>query len=131
VAWLAILAPVMLGRSVAIPDSLLGVLILRPCQWPVSRCERAVGPRALLLRLLADALHCADLGSRIRRQGPVPSNGTGRVVTRSRAAQVVTARRWLVGELDDQVALPVGFVCDMLGLDAAVLAAAVLRPSTA
>jgi hypothetical protein len=35
------------------------------------------------------------------------------------------ARRWLCGELDGQVALPIGFVCDMLGLDAGVLAAAV------
>jgi hypothetical protein len=47
----------MLGRSLAIPDSLLGAAIMRPSQWPGPRCERAVGARALLLRLLADALH--------------------------------------------------------------------------
>jgi len=39
-------------------------------------------------------------------------------------------RRWLVGELDDQVALPIGYVCDMLGLDAGVLAAAVRARAT-
>jgi hypothetical protein len=120
----------MLGHSVAIPDALLGAAIMRPCQWPGPRCERADGCRALLLRLLADALHQADLGPRIRRQGPAPSNGSGRVATRSRVAQVVTARRWLVGELDGQVALPVTFVCDALGLDAGVLAAAVRAQAT-
>jgi hypothetical protein len=60
-AWFAILA-VMLGRSVAIPDSLLGAALVLPSQWPGPRCERAVGARALLLRLLADALHQAELG---------------------------------------------------------------------
>jgi hypothetical protein len=74
VAWIKILAPVMLGRSLAIPDSLLGAAIMRPCQWPSARCERAVGARALLLRVLADVLHQADLGPRIRRQGPAPGN---------------------------------------------------------
>jgi hypothetical protein len=110
-------------RSLAIPDSLLGAAIMRPSQWPGPRCERADGARALLLRLLADALHQADLGPRIRRQGPAPRNGSCRAGTRARAAQVVIARRWLLGELDDQVALPVGWVCDMLGIDKGVLAA--------
>jgi hypothetical protein len=37
---------------------------------------------------------------------------------------------WLTGTLDDQVRLPVAFVCDALGLDAGVLAAAVrVRPT--
>jgi hypothetical protein len=115
----------MLGHSVAIPDSLLGAAIMRPCKFPGARCERAVGARALLLRLLADALHCADLGPRIRRQGPAPRNGSCRAGTRARAKQIAIARRWLVGELDAEVALPVGWVCDMLGIDADVLAAAV------
>jgi len=35
------------------------------------------------------------------------------------------ARRWLVGELDAEVRLPVGFVCDCLGISAGVLAAVV------
>jgi len=47
------------------------------------------------------------------------------VATRARRAQVDAARRWVVGDLDDQVALPIGYVCDMLGIDADVLAAAV------
>jgi hypothetical protein len=84
----------------------------------------------LLLRLLADALHQADLGPRMRRQGPAPSNRACRAGTRTRATQVVAARRWLAGELDDQVAFPIGYVCDMLGLDAGVLAAAVRARAT-
>jgi len=78
-----------------------------------------------LLRLLVDALHHTDLGPRIRRQGPAPRPRTGRVGTRARAKQVVTARRWLVGELDAEVALPVRYVCDMLGIEFDVLADAV------
>jgi len=106
-------------RPLAMPDALLGVMIVRPCQFPGGRSERAVGARALLLRLLADALHQADLRPRMRRKGA--RTGPGRVTR----AQVVVARRWLLGELDDQVALPVGWVCDMLNIDADVLAAVV------
>ena len=114
----------MLGRSLSIiPESLLGAAIMRPCQFPGPRCERAEGARALLLRLLADALHQADLGPCIRRQGP----GFRPVGTRARAKQVALARRWLLGELDAEVALPVGFVCDALGINADVLAAAAAR----
>jgi hypothetical protein len=36
-------------------------------------------------------------------------------------------RRWLVGELVDQVAVPVHLVCDVLGIDGTALAAAVRR----
>src|SRR5262245_46240203 len=114
----------MLGRSVSIPDSLLGAAIMRPCQFPGPRCERAVGARAMLLRLLADALSQADLGPRMRRKGA--RTGPGRVTR----AQVAVARQWLVGELDDQVALPVGWVCDMLGIDVDVLAADVRAGAT-
>lgn len=35
------------------------------------------------------------------------------------------AQRWLAGELDADVALPVQVVCTMLGIDAGMLAAAV------
>jgi hypothetical protein len=121
----------MLGRlSPSIPDALLGAAIMRPCQFPGPRCERAVGARALLLRLLVDALHHADLGSRIRRQGPAPRIGTCRVGTRARAARVLAARRWLLGELDAEVALPCRWVCDMLGIEFDVLAAAVRARAT-
>lgn len=66
----------MLGRSLAIPDSLLSAAIMRPCQRPSARCERAVGARALLLQVLADVLHQADLGPRIRRQGRRPATAS-------------------------------------------------------
>jgi hypothetical protein len=116
----------MLGcLSPSIPDPLLGVAIMRPCQFPGRRSDRAAGARALLLRLLADALSQADLGPRMRRKAPRTGPGCA---TR---AQVVVARRWLLGELDDQVALPVRYVCDMLGIDAGVLAAAVRARITA
>src|SRR5215475_13488020 len=113
----------MFGRlSPSIPDALLGVAIMRPCQFPGGRSERAVGARALLVRLLADALSQADLGPRMRRRGSAPTRtGPGRVTR----ARVVVARRWLLGELDDQVALPVRWVCDVLGIESDVLAAAV------
>jgi hypothetical protein len=35
------------------------------------------------------------------------------------------ATAWLLGELDGQVVVPIGYVCDALGLDAGALAAAV------
>jgi len=79
----------------------------------------------MLLRLLADAIYQADLGPSVRRQGPGPRAGAGRFGARRRPAQIVAARRWLAGELDDQVRLPIAFVCDALGLDAGMLAAAV------
>jgi hypothetical protein len=128
VARLTILAALMLGRPPSIPDALFDADILRPCQWPGARCARAAGPRALLLRLLADAVYQADLG--VRRQGPGPRHGSGRFGARRRPAQIVAARRWLAGELDDQVRLPIAFVCDALGLDHDVLAAAVRARAT-
>jgi len=41
--------------------------------------------------------------------------------------QRTLAQRWLCGELDDQVAVPVRFVCDVLGIDGDAIAAAVRR----
>ena len=114
-----------MGRALPLPDALRGCDILRPCQWPGERYQRAVGPRAMLLRLLADALHQADLGPRMRRKAPRTGPGSA---TR---AQVVAARRWLLGELDDQVALPIGWVCDVLGVEHDVLAAAVRASASA
>jgi hypothetical protein len=94
-------------------------------QFPGGRSERAVGARALLVRLLADALAQTDLGPRMRRKAPRTGPGSA---TR---AQVVAARRWLLGELDDQVALPIGWVCDVLGVEHDVLAAAVRASASA
>jgi hypothetical protein len=113
----------MLGHSVAIPDELLGAAIMVPSQWR-ARCVRPDGARALLMRVLADALHHADLGPRMRRK--TPRTGPGRATR----GQVLAARRWLLGELDAEVALPVRFVCDALGIDADVLATAVRARAT-
>jgi hypothetical protein len=41
------------------------------------------------------------------------------------AAMRRTAGAWLLGALDDQVVVPVAWVCDALGIDASVLAAIV------
>jgi hypothetical protein len=62
-----------------------------------------------------------------RGLGPPPPRATpdARARVRRRATARTLARRWLLGELDGQVALPVTLVCDALGLDASVLAAAV------
>lgn len=121
----------MLARSAWIPDELLGAAIMVPSQWPGPRRERPDGARALLLRLLADALHCADLGPRIRRrQGPAPRTGPDRGGTHARATRIALARRWLLGDLDAEVALPVSLVCDALGIDAGVLSAAVTARAT-
>jgi hypothetical protein len=40
------------------------------------------------------------------------------------------ARRWLLSEFDAEVALPVGYLCNSLGLDAGRLAAAVRSRAT-
>jgi len=110
----------MIGRlSPSIPNELLGVAVVLPGQVPGGRSDRAVGARAMLVRLLADAVAQADVGVRMRRKTPRTGPGSA---TR---AQVLTARRWLLGELDDQVALPVRFVCDVLGIEHSRLAAAV------
>ena len=85
----------MLGRSLAIPDALLDVAMVRPCQWPGERRARNVGPRALLLRLLADALHQADLGPRIR-PAKIPCramwNGRGAITSSADSAEAVRPR---------------------------------------
>jgi hypothetical protein len=55
-----------------------------------------------------------------------PRTGPGRATR----AQVVVARRWLLGELDAEVPLPVRFVCDALGIEADVLARVVRARAT-
>jgi hypothetical protein len=58
-------------------------------------------------------------------------------VVRSIASPPLHPRRralafaWLTGTLDDQLALPIGFVCDALGIDAGALAAAAQDALTA
>jgi hypothetical protein len=53
--------------------------------------------------------------------GKLPRQGPGR----GHAQHHVLACRWLTGELDGQVVLPVSLVCAALNLDPVVLAAAV------
>jgi hypothetical protein len=74
-----------------------------------------LGARALVARLLLEAIGDAGVlvGGRWHRQG--------------QPERRELARRWLQGELDAQVALPVRLVCGALGLDAGVLAATVAR----
>ena len=79
-----------------------------PAQLP--RRGAHPGVRALLAELLRAALRDAGV---VRTIAPVQPR---------RQALAVA---WLTGTLDAEVALPVTFVCDALGLDAGVLAAAV------
>jgi hypothetical protein len=71
--------------------------------------------RALLVELLREALRDAGVMAGIAPTHP-----------RRRAL----ALAWLTGTFDGQVAVPVGFVCDALGLDAGALAAAVQARAT-
>ena len=68
--------------------------------------------------------------------GPAPRRGTGlpptaaafaRAQARRRVTARTLARRWLLGELDDQVTVPIAWVSDALGIDAATLARIVQR----
>src|SRR4029453_7745739 len=84
-----------------------------PSQLPDRHAVHAAGPRALLTRLLVLALCEAGW----------PLDGCSRwaaVPPRHRVRcqrQRTLAVRWLLGELDDQVAVPVRLDCDVLGID--------------
>jgi hypothetical protein len=117
--WMLVVAP-----APRLDAQLLDVQQIVPAQLPRRAVGQDTGARALFVRLLQLALWDAGLGATgTGRRGPTRP-------ARPRPAQVVAARRWLVGDLDDQVALPIGFVCDALGLDADVLAAAVRTGTT-
>jgi hypothetical protein len=84
-----------------------------PSQLPDRHAVHAAGPRALLTRLLVLALCEAGW--------PLDgcSSGAG-APPRHRVrwqTQRTLAVRWLLGELDDQVAVPVRLDCDVLGID--------------
>jgi hypothetical protein len=85
---------------------------MRWVQWrtPCDVSAHGRGVRALYARMLWGALVEAGLA---------PCHG------RPRPALHTLARRWLAGELDAEVALPIAFVCDLLGIDAGMLAATV------
>ena len=95
----------------AIEPHLLGIESLLPIQ--VAPHAPRTGVRALLVRLLVDALGDAGLLT------------SGRWHRRGDPRRCALARSWLCGELDAHVAIPVRLVCDALGLDAGMLAAAV------
>lgn len=99
---------------------LLDVAQIVPSQLPRRVAGADSGTRALLVRLLTLALWDVGLcASDTGRRGPKRR-------AHPRSAQRTAARRWLLGELDDQgVAVPITWVCDVLGLDAGALAAAV------
>src|SRR5262245_30264861 len=99
----------------AIEPHLLGIESLLPTQVAIRSAR--TGVRALLLRLLVDALGDAGLLA------------APRWCRRGTPRRRELARRWLAGALDAHVALPVALVCDALGLDAGVLAAAVRAPT--
>jgi len=107
----------MRARPSPVPMTLLGEVIVRPVQWrtPCDVTPDSRSVRALYARVLWFALVEAGLA---------PCHA------RPRPALRMLAQRWLVGELDAEVALPVGWVCDMLGIDAGVLAAAVRARTT-
>jgi hypothetical protein len=68
------------------------------------------------VRLLTLALWDAGLcATGAGRRGPMRP-------ARSRPAQRTAARRWLLGELDSEVRVPLRWCCDALGIEAATLA---------
>jgi hypothetical protein len=89
----------------AIEPHLLGIESILPIQF-VSDAPRT-GERALLARLLVEALGDAGLlvGGRWRHHPPPPPR-----------PQLAT--RWLLGELDGEVCVPFGWLCDALNIDA-------------
>jgi hypothetical protein len=93
--------------------AVFGVHAILPSQLGPRRT--AGGVRALFVELLREALRDAGM---VRSLAPVHPR---------RQALAVA---WLTGTLDDQVVVPVGFVCDALGLDADGLAAAVRARAT-
>jgi hypothetical protein len=103
---------------------LIEVAHVLPSQVPRRHAVYTTGTRALLGRLLALAL--LDAGWKVdgRSTPPHPSPRRHRIRWQTRRT---LARRWLCGELEDQVAVPVRLVCDLLGIDVDALAAVVRR----
>lgn len=107
-------AVLVVRAAPAIDPHLFDVAQVVPAQLPRREPLALRGPRAFAAALLESALRDAELLPRARWR-PVPD------------ARRVAARRWLAGELEAEVPVPVGWLCDVLGLDAAALAHAVRR----
>jgi hypothetical protein len=107
----------------------LGLHQVLPSQQP-GAASTSAGVRRFYIALLALAVDEAGLGP---RRGPValPPTATpvARAQVRRRAAARVLARRWLLGELDGDVVVPITVACGALGLDAEAVADAVRRLS--
>jgi hypothetical protein len=94
----------------------LSVWQIVPAQLARRVAGADTGARALYVRLLQ--LACWDAGLGITgpgRRGP-------KRPARTTPAQRLVARRWLCGELDGEVSVPLRWCCDVLGIDAATLA---------
>jgi hypothetical protein len=86
----------------------------------------SAGVRRLFGALLALAVDEAGLGSRRGTVAPPPTaTPVARAQARRRATARVLARRWLLGELDGEVVVPITVACGALGLDPEALADAV------
>ena len=97
--------------------ALVGETFVRRAQWATPRdaSPDSRGVRAFYAELLRGALRDAGV---LRNLAPL------------QARRQALAVAWLTGTLDDQVALPIGFLCDALRLDAGALAAAVRARAT-
>ena len=100
----------LVGTPPRIPDALIGTEVILPVQWVNRHPRSRTGPRALACALLEAA--CQDAGL-LPVRGPVSA----------RRRQL--ARLWLLGELEQQVAVPVAVACAAVGIDADALAAVV------
>ena len=101
----------------------LGLHQVLPAQQ--SRAAPAsAGARRFFGALLLRAVDEAGLAPRRSSGPPQVAGGDGRQARRRAAARTL-ARRWLCGELDDQVTVTVAVACSALGLDAEALADAV------
>jgi hypothetical protein len=107
----------------------LGLHQVLPSQQP-GAAPASAGVRRFYIALLALAVDEAGLAPR-RGTVPPPPTATpfARAQARRRATARVLARRWLLGELDGDVVVPLTVACGALGLDPQAVADAVRRRS--
>jgi hypothetical protein len=88
----------------------------------------SAGLRKFYAAILTVALDDAGIARR-SGTGPLPPRATpyARVQARHRATARALAQRWLTGELEAEVAVPLAVACDALGLNAEAVADAVRR----